>query len=222
MFNLTLWYFGNKYRTLNPRYSCYLTLYCPYIQASIQWDRWGRHFEIIVTWSNLGLLERSKYVGQREKPQLSSRTIPKAIGRAVAELSHSWFWSREMCVQSATRMSTAGIFPVYVTCWQGYTDSNSKVGSRESLRKYLSSIRATGVTWWIEIDLERELSAFARSLACSAGPVQPVAPSVGSLRSIVSSRPFQDARDRGNRQIQTKVTSNFCFRFCGCVGLYTF
>ena len=80
-------------------------------------------------------------------------------------------------------MSTAGISPFYVTCWQGYTNSNSKVGSRESLRKYLSSIRATGVTWWIEIDLERELSAFARSLACSAGPVHPVVPSVGSLRS---------------------------------------
>ena len=39
------------------------------------------------------------------------------------------------------------------------------------------------MTWWIEIDLERELSAGARSLACSAGPVHPVAPSVGSLRS---------------------------------------
>ena len=66
-----------------------LTLYCPYIQASIQWDRWGRHFEIIVTCSNLGLLEISKYVGRREKSQLSPRTIPEAIRRAVAELSHS-------------------------------------------------------------------------------------------------------------------------------------
>ena len=60
-----------------------LTLYCPYVQASIQWDRWGRHFEIIVTCSNLGLLERLKYVGRREKSQLSPRTIPEAIRKAV-------------------------------------------------------------------------------------------------------------------------------------------
>ena len=37
--------------------------------------------------------------------------------------------------------------------------------------------------WWIEIDLEREPSAGGPSLACSAGPVQPVESSVRSLRS---------------------------------------
>ena len=58
--------------------------------------------------------------------------------------------------------------------------------------KILSLIRATGVKWWIEIDLELEPSAGGPSLACSAGPVHPVESSVGSLHSShqdLSSRP---------------------------------
>ena len=50
--------------------------------------------------------------------------------------------------------------------------------------KSLSLKRATGVRWWIEIDLEREPSAGGPSLACSAGPVHPVeSECVRSLRS---------------------------------------
>ena len=43
--------------------------------------------------------------------------------------------------------------------------------------------------WWIEIDLEREPSAGGPSLACSAGPVQPVESSVRSLRPLVKAFP---------------------------------
>ena len=51
--------------------------------------------------------------------------------------------------------------------------------------KFFSLIRATGVKWWIEIDLEREPSAGGPSPACSAGPVHPME---SGVRSLCSSR----------------------------------